>query len=50
MTCRFVRLCLAAALWSLPILPSHGADSPAGQTDAAFQQELVKQQQIKTTT
>ena len=48
MTCRF--LCLAAALWSLTLLRSQGADSPANPSDAAFQQELVKQQQIKTTT
>ena len=32
------------------MLCSHAADSPANQTDAVFQQELVKQQQIKTTT
>jgi hypothetical protein len=50
MTCRVVRLCLAVVLWSLPTLRSHAAEAPANPPGTDFQQELFKQQQIKTTT
>ena len=47
---RAVLLYFAAVLWCLPIPQCHGAELPANPTDASFQQEFIKQQQIKTTT
>src|SRR5688572_25573369 len=51
MTYHLARFAMTTVAWCAVSVAAHSADAPAtNPTDASFQQEFIKQQQIKTTT